>query len=110
MTNFRYFVESFLLALNFLGSFRNSQFQSCPTNQLLSFLYTARPHIFENCLSITTPIVGFPESFENFRETAMLFFHLLMMTPALLSLSGQDKLLHGLEYLVHPPHLLVQEM
>ena len=110
MTNFRNLVESVLFAINFLWSVRSSWLQNCPTNQLLSLLNTARPHIFKNCIGITTSIVSFPESFENLWKTAMLFFHLLVVTPALLSFPRQDKLLHGFEDFVHSPHLFVQEM
>jgi len=40
----------------------------------------------------------------------VFLLHLLVMTSTLLSLSRVDKLLHGLEDLIHPPHVFINEM
>ena len=40
----------------------------------------------------------------------MLFLHLLMVASALLGFSGLNELFHSLEYFVHSPHVLVQEV
>ena len=40
----------------------------------------------------------------------VLFLHLLMMAPTLLSLSCSDEYLHGLEDLVHPSEMTVHKV
>ena len=47
---------------------------------------------------------------QNPGNAVVFFLHLLVVAPALLSLPGAHKGSHGLEDLVHPTHVLVQEM
>lgn len=52
----------------------------------------------------------FSETFENGREAAVLFFHLLMMAAALFCLSGANKLFHGFEDLIGSPEVALDKM
>lgn len=52
----------------------------------------------------------FPEIGQDYCELQIFFLHFLMMTAALLSLSGPDELLHRLEDLVSPTHVAVHEV
>lgn len=104
------FVDSVFVAFNFLLPLGNRLFQSSPADELLADFDPVGFHILADGLRVTSTVVGLSESLQNVGETAVLLLHLLMVAPALLGLSGLDELFHGLEYLVHPPHVLVQEV
>ena len=46
----------------------------------------------------------------DFEKTMVLFFHFLVVTPTLLSLSRANKISHGFEYFIHSPQLFHDEM
>ena len=55
-------------------------------------------------------IVLLSQIYQNLGNAVVFFFHLLVMAPALFSFPSSHKGGHGLEDLVHPAHVLVQEM
>ena len=55
-------------------------------------------------------IVLLSQIYQNPGDAVVLLLHLLVMAPALLGLPGAHEGGHGLEDLVHPAHVLVQEM
>lgn len=54
--------------------------------------------------------MSLPEVFDDVGEDVVLFLHFLVVTPALFGLPSAYEQLHGLEYLVHSPHMSVHEV
>jgi len=103
-------VVSVFVTFNFFRLLGNPLFQGSPANELLAAFDTIGLHILANSLRITDTIVHFSESFQNVGETAVFFLHLLMVAPALLSFPSLNEFFHGLENLVHSPHMFVKEV
>ena len=69
--------------------------------------------VFQVCsqrFNVFAVVVLESQVFDDGGKVMVLLLHLLVMASALLGLPGADKGLHGLEYLVHPPHVSVHKM
>jgi hypothetical protein len=67
-------------------------------------------HIVVDRLEFKSLIVLVAEVADDCEEIVIFLLHLLVVAAALFGLSGADELLHGLEDLVHPPHVSVDKV
>jgi len=76
----------------------------------LSEIDLAGLHGLNHGILVEASVVFFPEIGDDGWEGEVLFFHFLVVTPALFCLPGAHEVLHAFEDFVHASHLAIDEM